>query len=417
MTYSEVLSAIHSRKAFSTGGPTLSRIRRLMERLGNPQEDFKTVHVAGTNGKGSCCAMLDAALRANGYKTGLFTSPYLKDFRERIRMDGEMISEKLLIGCYETVMAHQTAIEQEGFEPINEFELVTAIAFLAFSRANMDYVVLEVGLGGRSDPTNLVKQPAVSVIMPISLDHIAILGDTIPKIAEEKAGIIKSGCPVVLARQPEEAKIVFYETAKSLRAPIHQANAPVPITEDKAGSRFLCGSQELTIPLLGAHQMENAAAAWKACEVLGIANPISQTALSHVSWPGRLQYFPGKPEFLVDAGHNEAGIKALCMAVDKLFAGQKIISIMAMMKDKDYEFCIPAIAGRARALIGTSVGLPRSLPPEELREKASEFCPAFSARNMNEAIQMAKSMAERDELILICGSVYAAGDALLILEE
>ena len=416
MTYEEVLNSIHSRKAFSTGGPTLDRIHRLMARLGDPQEDFKTVHVAGTNGKGSCCAMLDAALRANGYQTGLFTSPYLKDFRERIRINGELISKEMLMECYETVMEQQTAIEKEGFEPINEFELVTAIAFLAYSRAKMDYVVLEVGLGGRTDPTNLVKKPAVSVIMPISLDHTAILGDTIPKIAAEKAGIIKPGCPAVTARQTGEAINVFLDTAASLDTFLYAADIVIPIAEEKDGSIFWVGDQKLDIPLLGEHQMENAATAWKVCEVLGIANEQSLAGFRNVSWPGRLQYFPGKPEFLVDAGHNEAGVAALCRTLDKLFYGQNIIAIMAMMKDKDYSFCIPAIASRAKALIGTTVGLPRSLTPEQVAEEARKYCPSFAAGNMQEAIALARTMAKEDDLILICGSVYAAGDALLVLE-
>lgn len=416
MTYEEVLSSIHSRKAFSAGGPTLSRIRRLMERLGNPQEDFKTVHVAGTNGKGSCCAMLDAALRANGYKTGLFTSPYLKDFRERIRIDGEMISKELLTHCYETVMQQQTAIEQEGFEPINEFELVTAIAFVAYSRMKAEYVVLEVGLGGRTDPTNLVASPAVSVIMPISLDHTAVLGNTVAEIAAEKAGIIKAGRPVVTAHQTTEALNAIYAAAEKASAEVFEAEAVTPLCQEKTGSDFFCGDTNLDIPLLGEHQMENAAAAWKTLEVLGLANQESKKALRHVSWPGRLQYFPGKPEFLVDAGHNRAGVVALCIALRKLFDGQNIIAIMAMMKDKDYAFCIPEIARRSKAVIGTTVGLPRSLTPEQVAEEAGKYCPGYTAGNMQEAIAIAKSLADEGDLILICGSVYAAGDALGVLE-
>lgn len=416
MTYEEVLTAIHSRKAFSTGGPTLDRIGRLMHRLGDPQEDFKTVHVAGTNGKGSCCAMVDAALRENGYQTGLFTSPYLKNFRERIRINGRPISKELLICCYETVIEQQTAIEQEGYEPINEFELVTAIAFVAYSRAKMDYVVLEVGLGGRTDPTNLVSKPAASVIMPISLDHTAVLGNTVGEIAAEKAGIIKKDVPVVTSKQTTEAMDVIYSAASRVGVEVFEAEEVIPLCEEKDGSDFLCGNINLDIPLLGEHQMENAAAAWKVCEVLGIGNEESKKAFRNVSWPGRLQYFPGKPEFLVDAGHNRAGVAALCIALQKLFSGQKVISIMAMMKDKDYEFCIPAIAGRSKAVIGTTVGLLRSLTPEQVAEEAGKFCPSYAAQNMRQAIEQAKAIAEEDDLILICGSVYAAGDALLVLE-
>lgn len=414
LNYEEVLSAIHSRKTFSGGGATLSRISRLMEGLGNPQEDFKTVHVAGTNGKGSVSAMIHAGLAAAGYRTGLFTSPYLKDFRERICINGQMISQDELIHCYETVMAEETAFEQQGYEPINEFELVTAIGFLAFSRSKVDYVVLEVGLGGRTDPTNLVRHPAVCCIMPISLDHTAILGDTIEKIAAEKAGIIKDGCPVVISAQPEEAKKVFQKTAAKHLAPFYEAESVCPISMTKQGTGFLAGNIELFIPLLGAHQMENASAALRVLQLLGVDDTVIKNALAAVSWPGRLQYFADS-EILVDSGHNEAGIRALCTALNTLFSDMPIIAVMAMMKDKDYGFCIPEIAKRAKLLIGTTTGLPRSLEPQSIVSAAKEFCPGFTTDSMEQAIKLAKSHAEAGDLILVCGSVYAAGDALKIL--
>ncbi len=414
MTYSEVLSGIHGRKRFSQ--PTLDRIRRLMAALGDPQEQFRVVHVAGTNGKGSVSAMIHEMLVASGYKTGLFTSPYLKEFRERIRICGENIPEEDLISCYETVMEAELALEQEGFEPINEFELVTAMGFLAFSRAGVEFVVLEVGLGGKSDPTNLIAKPAVCVIMPISLDHTAVLGDTVAQIAGEKAGIIKECCPLVLAKQPEDAKQVFCETAKVLHAPVYEAEAVIPVAGDKFGSRFCVGEREVFLPLLGSHQMDNAAVALKAAEVLGLDMNTCAKALSHVSWPGRLQYFPGTPEFLVDAGHNPAGIESLCDALDRLFDDKTIIAILAMLKDKDFDTCIPAIASRSRAVIGTTVGQPRSMTPDEICQEGAAYCPAFPAENMQQAIELAKTMATEQDLILICGSVYAAGDALLVLD-
>lgn len=416
MTYSEVLSAIHSRRTFSTGGPTLDRIRRLMERLGNPQDDFKTIHVAGTNGKGSASAMLHGALMANGYRTGLFTSPYLKDFRERIRIGEEIISEEMLISCYEKVIAVQSVLEQEGFEPVNEFELVTAIGFLAFSRTKMDYVVLEVGLGGRTDPTNLIKSPEAALIMPISLDHTAVLGNTVAEIAGEKAGIIKKNCPVISAVQETKAMEVITSVANGHNAPLYISQDVTIISRNKTGTEFRCGDDTLKISLLGDHQAQNASAVWKVLSVLNLANEKSKNALRQVKWPGRLQYVPGKPEILVDAGHNEAGVKALCQALDSLFHGRTIISVMAMMKDKDHSFCISEIGNRSSFLIGTSVFQPRSLTPEEVAEEASLYCPSAFADSMAEAIEMARTKASPEDLILICGSVYAAGDALLVLE-
>lgn len=416
MTYEEVLNAIHSRKTFSGGGATLDRIRRLMKRLDDPQEKFKVIHVAGTNGKGSTCAMIHAALQKSGYTTGLFTSPYLKDFRERIQINGEMISRDMLISCYRDVILEQERLEGEGYEPVNEFELVTAIAFLAFSRAGLDYVVLEVGLGGRTDPTNLISRPAVCCITPISPDHTAILGDTIEAIAGEKAGIIKPGCPVVISPQTEDARRVFEQTAREREAPLYYTAPVTPISMTKDGSRFLCGDTELFIPLLGAHQLENAATAYRVLQLLHVDPAAIKAGFATVSWPGRLQYIPGKPSFLIDAGHNQAGVAALCEALDQLFSDQPVIAVMAMMKDKDYSQCIPAVARRTKGLIGTTVGLPRSLSPREISQIASAYCPTNTADHMSEAIQLAGSIAGDGDLILICGSVYAAGDALQILD-
>jgi dihydrofolate synthase/folylpolyglutamate synthase len=410
MTYSETLAAIHSRKAFSTGGPSLARIGRLMARLGDPQEQLRAVHIAGTNGKGSISAMTAAALQTSGYRVGLFTSPYLVEFRERIQVDGRPISEETLISCYETVMEQEEKLEQQGFEPVNEFELVTAMGFVAFSREKVDFAVLEVGLGGRTDPTNLISKPVVSCIAPISLDHTAILGDTVEKIAAEKAGIIKPGCPVVLSQQTEGARQMIIETAARLGAPATETGVVEPVSQDKTGSRFRYDGELLEIPLLGAHQMDNAATAWEVCRCLGLEKETVKQALKHVSWPGRLQYFPGCPELLIDAGHNEAGVTSLCKALDQLFPGKRIISVVAMMRDKDFGCCIPMVAARSKVLIGTTVGLPRSLPPEKVAELAD--CETHTAPNVEKGLALAKSLSGPKDLILVCGSVYAAGAAL-----
>ena len=412
MTYEEVLSGIHSRRTFSGGGPTLDRIRRLMHALGDPQEDYRCIHVAGTNGKGSLCAFMNSILMECGYRVGMFTSPYLRDFRERIQVSGEMISKEMLIDCYMRVMEAENKLEEAGFEPVNEFELVTAIGFLAFSAMQVDYVVLEVGLGGKSDPTNLITAPAVSCIMPISLDHTAILGDTIEQIAGEKAGIIKSGCPVIIARQPKEARKVFLEQAKSLGAKLYEAKEPRVLSRTICGTTFLSGGEEYNISLLGKHQAENAMVALGAASLLGLPHDHVKEGLKKASWPGRLQLIPGDVDVLIDAGHNAAGIDALSSALEELFPDRRIISVVAMMKDKDYSYVLPQIAKRSSVLIGTTVGLPRSLKPCEIQEGASVYCTAFSAEDVPSALDMAKKCAETGDLILVCGSVYLAGEAL-----
>ena len=413
MTYEEALAGIHSRRTFSGGGPTLDRIRRLMDALGNPQERYKAVHIAGTNGKGSVSAMTAAALRECGYRVGLFTSPYLVDFRERIRIDGKNISKQDLTSCYETVMAAEEKLEAQGFEPVNEFELVTAMGFLAFYWAKVDYAVLEVGLGGRMDPTNLVRHPAVCCITSISLDHTAILGDTLEKIAGEKAGIIKWESPVVMARQTPEVFEVIARQAEKVHAPLYFAPEVKPLHQDRHGTIFLCGERSLEIPLLGDYQMENAAAAWQITRVLELPEDAVKRAFRTVSWAGRLQYIPGNPDYLIDAGHNPGGINALCKTLRELFSDRSVTAVVSMMKDKDYGTCIPEVAKIAEHVIGCSVGLPRSLQPEEIARAAG----AYTRADWSEDVQGALEMAREDEgnLIVVCGSVFGAGKAIEVL--
>ena len=415
MTYEEALAGIHSRRTFSGGGPTLDRIRRLMDALGNPQEQLKVVHIAGTNGKGSVSAMTAAALRECGYRVGLFTSPYLVEFRERIRLDGENISEKALVNCYETVMEAEKKLESQGFEPVNEFELVTAMGFLAFARAKVDYAVLEVGLGGRTDPTNLIAHPAACCITSISLDHTQVLGDTLEKIAGEKAGIIKRGVPVIVARQKPEVVRVILQRANKVGALVYWAPDVYPRHQDKHGTKFLCGQRSLEIPLLGDYQMENAAAAWEITRVLELPEDAVKRAFQTVSWPGRLQYIPGEPDYLIDAGHNPGGIAALCQTLRALFSDRKITAVVSMMKDKDYEACIPEVAKLAEHVIGCSVGLPRSLGPEEIAKVAGAYTRADWCESFSGAMEMARK--DDGNLIVVCGSVFGAGEALKVLGE
>ena len=413
MTYEEALAGIHSRRTFSGGGPTLDRIRRLMDALGNPQERYKVVHIAGTNGKGSVSAMTAAALRECGYRVGLFTSPYLVDFRERIRIDGKNISKLDLVSCYESVMEAENKLESQGFEPVNEFELVTAIGFLAFYWTKVDYAVLEVGLGGRTDPTNLVRHPAVCCITSISLDHTAILGDTLEKIAGEKAGILKSESPVVMARQTPEVFDVIARQAEKVYAPLYFAPEVEPLHRDRNGTKFLCGERSLEIPLLGDYQMENAAAAWQITRLLELPEEKVKRAFRSVSWPGRLQYLPGNPDYLIDAGHNPGGIAALCKTLKELFSDRRITAVVSMMGDKDYGVCIPEIANIAEHVIGCTVGLPRSLQPEEIAKVAG----AYTRVDWREDVQGALKLAKEDKgnLIVVCGSVFGAGKALEVL--
>ena len=412
MTYAEALSGIHSRKAFSSSA-SLERMIRLMDRLGNPQDRIKCIHVAGTNGKGSVCALVESALRAAGYRVGLFTSPYLVDFRERIQVDREMISREELIACYETVMERELALEQEGYEPVNEFELVTALGFVAFARANVDYGVIEVGLGGRYDATNILKTPEVCCITSISLDHTAVLGNTVTAIAGEKAGIMKPSCPVVIAKQTLEVNAVLTDTAEALSCRIYRPEDWVNSSYDRTGQRFHVGTTELFLPLLGRYQGENAAAAWAVCCVLGLTVEDIHQGFSQVRWPGRLQYIEGRPGLLIDAGHNLAGISALCETLDELFPQTEITAVMAMMGDKDHACCVPMVARRAELLIAARVDLPRCLSSDALAAEAGPYCRTETASSISEALARARDVTKPEGLIVVCGSVYAAGEALV----
>ncbi len=414
MTYSEVLAAIHSRKTFSSKA-SLDRIRPLMERLGNPQDQYRCIHVAGTNGKGSVCAMVESALRHAGYRVGLFTSPYLVEFRERIQIGREQISENALIAAYEEVVEAETALEGEGSEPINEFELVTAIGFVAFRNAGVEYAVIEVGLGGRFDATNVLRSPAACCISSISLDHTTVLGDTLEKIAGEKAGIMKPGCPVVMADQKDAAAKVLREQAADLGCPLKPSVPWEILSRDITGQELLLDGYRLRLPLLGDHQAENAAAAWSVCASLGLSPDQIREGLSTVYWPGRLHYVNQSPPILIDAGHNPDGVAALCHCLDTLFTDRSIIAVMAMMRDKDCDTCIPMVAKRACRMIAATVNLPRSLPVEELKEIAEAWCPVDTAQSVRKGLNIAKEYAEKDTLILVCGSVYAAGEALSTL--
>lgn len=410
MTYQECLAGIHSRKVFSSHA-SLERIGRLMARLGNPQNNLRCIHVAGTNGKGSVCALVDSALRAAGYRVGLFTSPYLVEFCERIRVNFQPVSQKMLISAYETVMREESALETAGFEPVNEFELVTALGFLIFDRMQVDYAIIEVGLGGRWDATNIIQAPEVVCITPVSLDHTAVLGDTIAEIAWEKAGIIKKGCPVVVAPQHADALEILCHTAQTQCASLILVGLPKLLSYQTSGIQFRYDNTDITIPLLGRHQMHNTAAAWEVCKLLQLPPDQVASGFSMVAWPGRLQYIEGNPDILIDAGHNPAGILALCNSLDELFPGRGIITIMAMMRDKDYAHCIPLVANRSQVLIATTVSLPRSLPPEELAAEAEGLCTVLTAPSISAGIEHARALAKQGQLILVCGSVYAAGEA------
>ena len=353
MTEKEAIEKIHS--VYPTGCKNgLENMRALMAKLGNPQERLTMVHVAGTNGKGSCCAMTERVLRAAGYKTGLYTSPYIEVYNERIRLNGEPIAGEKLAALVESVWPAVEECEKEGVH-VTEFELGTALAFCCFEKEKVDVAVIEVGLGGRLDPTNIIR-PAVSVITEVGMDHMQLLGDTIEQIALEKAGIMKPGVPVVLgqagkgrARRAAGGGEGDGTACRRIDGGKRQRSSVSRLTFDAAfGGERLKG---LTVSLCGRHQADNACAALGALLALkkkGIKIPTSavRAGLADVHWPGRLEYFG---RVLLDGAHNDPGVRALCGYLDRWMPKENTVLISAMMRDKETEKMCQRLAA-ARAL-------------------------------------------------------------------
>ncbi len=418
MNYEQCIAAIDARQRFSPK-PGLHRVARLLRQLGDPQDRLRCIHVAGTNGKGSVCAMTASILQKAGYRTGLFTSPYLIDFRERFQINGKLIEKDVLCRLTAKVLDAQTALEQEGNEPINSFELITTIGFCWFAEQNCDYVVLEVGLGGRCDATNVISAPAAACITSISLDHTAQLGNSIPEIAAEKAGIIKQNAAVVTpCTQDPAALSVINAVCSSNSADLH-ITGPVKILESNAsGTDMAYDGMQVHIPLLGIHQTENTACAIEIARMLSIEDSVILAGIAACRWPGRLQIVCESPTVLIDAGHNMGGMRVLCETLDTLFSERPLTVILAMMQDKDYANCISQIASRAKRVIGTTIDSPRALSPDAAAKTAAGFCSdTLTANNLPQAVALARAAMEADSVLVICGSVYLAGDALHFFQE
>lgn len=372
MNAKEAIEYIHS-IGWQRAKPGLTRITDLCERLGNPQDGLKFIHVTGTNGKGSTCAMTESILRHAGYKTGLFISPYIRFFNERIQIGGVPVSDVLLAKATEEVKKHA----EQMTESPTEFELLSAIAFLIFKWEKCDIVVLEVGMGGRLDSTNVIKAPVLSVITGVSLDHTAILGDTVEKIAAEKAGIIKPFCPVLYGDKNEGS------VAEIIRKKAEESNSPIyfcdksEIEVEKAdldGSVITLGTHKsVKIPLLGLYQTENAARVLKIIDILNICGLyISEKAVRNgmeaVRWQARFEKLSASPLVLYDGSHNPEGIDAAVKALSHYFGNEKINILTGVMSDKDYSEMAKKLAPFADKVYTVTPNTPRSLPSTELAD-------------------------------------------------
>ncbi len=417
MNCSEAISYIHSLEKFGIN-PGLERIRALCEALGNPQKKLKVIHVAGTNGKGSTSTMISNILCKSGYNTGLFISPYVTDFRERIQYNGNMIEKHDLAECVTLVKDAVEKVAESGLNP-TEFEAITAAAFVYFERKKCDFVVLETGLGGRLDSTNVIEAPYVSVITSISLDHTAILGDTIEKIAAEKCGIIKFGAEtVVYPFQDEKAMQVIRDTCEArcntLRIP--DINSLKVLQEKLEGTLAVYDDIEFTLPLAGKHMIFNACTAIEAVRSLSrlgikISNQSIINGIESSLMPARIELIKKRPVILLDGGHNEGCAAALSEFINKHLKNKRIIMVSSMMADKDYLSYLSAVAPFAETFIATKADVPRALNSDALMQNAMKYCSnCYDISNPAKAVTAAKNIAQPDDAVIVCGSFYLAGE-------
>jgi dihydrofolate synthase/folylpolyglutamate synthase len=397
---------------------TLDRVWRLLDALGNPQNDLPPViHIAGTNGKGSTQAMIRAGLEAAGKRVHAYTSPHLARFHERIRLAGELISEDALTEVLDECYA------ANGGESITYFEITTVAALLAFARTPADYVLLEVGLGGRLDATNVVEKPALTIITPVSYDHPQFLGETVAQIAFEKAGIVKRGVPCVVARQTEDAMDVIEARIEKLGAPLIAEGQHWHVAEERARLVYQDETGLLDLPppsLMGAHQFQNAGVAIAALRHLGFNEAACEAAVTQAVWPARMQKLQSGPlldmvpsaEFWLDGGHNAACGLTLADTLSRLPKRETHL-ICGMMNTKDVSGYLAPIVPHAASLTGVSIpGESNTLAADDTAKHASDAgIPSKVAASVEAAVKMISNKSP-DARILICGSLYLAGSIL-----
>ena len=414
----------------------LNRISLLLEQLGNPQEKLRIIHIAGSKGKGSTAALIASVLTRAGYKTGLFTSPHLITPRERCRIDDELISESDIASYIDKLRPAIDAVSASEFGRVSFFEIYTALAFSYFADKTTDFAVVEVGLGGRLDATNVVT-PVTTVITPIGLEHTTILGETYGEIASEKAEIIKHGCPVALAPQHPEAQAVFEKIAKERNAPIVEGKDFIRSDFSTSTPRIVYNINglpvaqhfdiatnserypQLTVPLLGHHQFVNAVTAFAGLECLkrqGYVIPKASVyaGFRNVQWDGRIQQIKSAPIVVLDGAHSPVSMEALCRTIRESFRYDRMICVVSLMRDKNLTEIGNIVSKTADTVIATQVSdNPRVMPAETILNAWAGTCRKVEAcPEPEKAIAKALSDASPTDLICITGSLYLVGQAL-----
>jgi dihydrofolate synthase/folylpolyglutamate synthase len=402
----------------------LDRMEELLRRLGNPQDDLKVIHVAGTNGKGSVSKYLEEGLSACGYKMGLYTSPYIETFNERIRYDGADISDEDLEYYGQKVVSAAEAMVADGLDSPTEFEVVTAIAFLYFAGRQADITILEVGLGGIGDSTNVVKSPLASVITSISYDHMAQLGSSLAEIAVNKAGIIKTGCPVIANVPQRDAAKIIARKAYAMGSRLYDISGiraavsdETPFSQKVSMELYEKSYSDVEISMVGRHQAENLKTALATLEILRKSGAVKldrealYEGLKRARQPGRFEVISEDPLVIIDGAHNEAGAQVLQETMAQHFAGKKILLVAGILADKEIDSIVKFLTKITDHIIVTEPDNPRKLAAEKLAEHVAEFGVAAEVvSDVEAAVHRAKELADGYDVILFAGSLYLIGD-------
>ena len=421
MTLEEALHYIHA-VCWKGSIPGLERINALLDEMGHPEQTLKFVHVTGTNGKGSTCAMIASVLRKAGYRTGLYTSPYITRFNERMQINGEMIPDEELCA----ITAEIKPLADRIFEQPTEFEMVTAIAFAWFARRQCDIVVCEVGMGGEFDATNVIGAPEAAVLCNIGLDHTEVLGDTLEKIAATKSGIIKSGCDAVLYRSTPGVEAVVEQRCSEVGAALHKVDFAGLHLRSRSLERQIFdfgGLTGLHLPLLGEHQLHNAAVALTTLSVLQkrgwkITEDDIRQGFVCVVWPGRFQIIGREPLFLIDGGHNPQCIQALAQNITDYLPDRPLTILTGVLGDKDYHCMYRSVADHAAEFITVTPDNPRALTAQELAGYLSSFGkPVTACDTVDEGVRLAIDHAGKSGTVLCYGSLYLLGDVIAAAAE
>ena len=407
----------------------LERTYKLLEHLGNPERDLKLIHIAGTNGKGSTTSMITEILMGEGYKVGMYTSPFIEEFEERIQINRNNIPKESLAILMDEIKVAVDKVIEAGYNHPTEFEIITVLMLLYFKKENIDFGVIEVGLGGTLDSTNVIK-PIIQVITSISFDHTNLLGNTLEKIAMEKAGIIKKGIPTVIYPQQEEVLKVIKNKCFEMDSELYIANNENLKFEnivnlDKPYQLLKYNNEiDILLPLLGEHQIINLSVAMQAIEVLNNKNIIDISianivkSIKNVSWKGRLEVLSNNPYVVIDGAHNIQGIKTLSRNIKKYFKYENLYLILGILADKDVEEMIKIITPMAKKVYSVTPNSIRGELAESLKDEVSKFnknCKAFD--KYEEAYLEALNVGSEKDLILASGSLYMIGDMRKIIRK